>query len=201
MFGNLALPPLPLPPALLTPLAGWFILANVLTLMLFALRRAQSGTGEWQGAETRTLLLATFGGWLGAKIGQLVFRQPAESRGFGTVLNLSVLVLPVVLAIPVLIQAAPGWISTGIAAYSAQYADQQADSDKVSPLGAAYQKADKAVVAKDGADAPDATGTASTADQATAAPAEKPLPNRFGPGSDAKSLKKAKGAKTLSVGD
>lgn len=195
MIGQIALPP-----ALLTPLAGWFLLANLLTLVLFALRRAQSGTGEWQGAETRTLLLATFGGWLGAKIGQILFRQPAQSRGFGVVLNLSVLVLPVILATPVLIQRAPGWIAGGIAAYSAQYADQQAQGDKISPLGAAYQKSDQAAVAKDGADAPDATGTAASADQA-AAPAEKVLPTRFGPGSTTKPQKKSTGAKTLSVGN
>jgi uncharacterized membrane protein YsdA (DUF1294 family) len=199
MIGQIALPP-----ALLTPLAGWFVLVNLLTLMLFALRRAQSGTGEWQGAETRTLLLATFGGWLGAKIGQLVFRQPAQSRGFGVVLNLSVLVLPVILAAPVLIQRAPGWIGAGVAAYSAQYADQPGQEDKVSPLGAAYRKADRAAVAKDGADSPDATGAAATADQA-AQPVEKVLPRRFGPVSDgrgaSKGAQKSKGAKTLTVGN
>lgn len=163
-----------LPPDLALPILGYFALANVLTLMLFALRRAESGDGIWRGNETRALFLSIMGGWLGAKIGRALFRPEEETRGFGLMLNLSILVLPVVVAVPILMQSAPGWVTQGFAAYMAQYsgtADTPADAS-----GTIAAQADS----PDAALAADAGAVVQDVEAAAAAPA-KDLPKRFGP--------------------
>ena len=201
-----------LPHTYLLPVLGYFFLANALALALFGFNRAASEDGDWGGPEMRVLFLSIMGGWIGAKLGRMMYPAETEPRQFPAVLNLSVLVLPIVVATPFLISAVPGWIGTGYAAYNAQYvAEQQAAAEtKIDPLGAAYQKKDDAV-------APDATGVVASAEDspagaiaaaggkignavATAAETDvnaPVLPKRFGPGS-AKKGKKS-GIKILSV--
>ena len=201
-----------LPHAYLLPILGYFFLANALALALFGLGRAASEDGDWGGPEMRVLFLSIMGGWIGAKLGRMMYPADEEPRKFPAVLNLSVLVLPIVVATPFLISAVPGWIGTGYAAYNAQYvAEQQAAAaTKIDPLGAAYQKKDDAV-------APDSTGVVSSAEvspagaiaaaggkigsavtTAAATDANAPvLPRRFGPGSEKKGKKG--GIKFLSV--
>lgn len=204
-----------LPYAYLLPVLGYLFLANALALAVFGLNRASSGDGDWGSAEMRVLLLSILGGWIGARLGRMMYPAEDEPRRFGALLNLSVLVLPIVLATPYVLAQAPGWISTGYAAYTAQYAADQAAADeaKVSPLGAAYQT-------KDVDAAPDATGVVAAADDSPAAAiAEaggkiggavtaaaqtdadaKVLPKRFGPGSGTGKKGKKGGITFLSVG-
>ena len=206
-------PDFALPNAYLMPVLGYFFLANALALTLFGLGRAASDDGDWGGPEMRVLFLAIMGGWIGAKLGRMMYPADEEPRRFPAVLNLSVLVMPIVVATPFLISAVPGWIGTGYTAYNAQYvAEQQAAAaTKIDPLGAAYQK-------KDDAAAPDSTGVVSSAEvspaaaiaaaggkisgavvDAAATDAKAPvLPKRFGPGSEKKG--KNGGIKILSVG-
>lgn len=205
-------PDFALPHAYLLPLLGYFFLANALALALFGLGRAASEDGDWGGPEMRVLFLSIMGGWIGAKLGRMMYPAETEPRRFPAVLNLSVLVLPIVVATPFLISAVPGWIGTGYTAFTAQYvAEQQAAAEtKIDPLGAAYQN-------KDDAAALDSTGVVSSAEDSPAAAiaaaggkivnlvadaaatdANAPgLPKRFGPGS-AKKGKKS-GIKFLSV--
>lgn len=163
-----------LPPDFVMPILGYFALANVLTLLLFALRRAESGDGIWRGNETRALFLSVMGGWLGAKIGRALFRPQEETRGFGLMLNLSVLVLPVVVAVPILIQSAPGWAKEGFAAYMAQYSGEPAaPADASGTVAAEGDSPDAALAA-------DAGAAVADVEAAAEAPA-KELPTRFGP--------------------
>ncbi len=191
-----------LPPDFVMPFAAYFLVANVLTLALFALGRGQSADGEWGRAEMRTLFLSMMGGWFGAKIGQMVFRRYPGTRGFGAVLNLSILVLPMIIGVPLLLQAAPRWLSAEVAAYSAQYAARSAAGARVSPLGAAYvsgdvtgdaagavdEGVDASGVAAAQADSPataisaEAGAAVSAVATAASAPARQTeLPRRFGP--------------------
>lgn len=99
-------------PDFVLPVSGYFLVANGLALLLFKLGKAQSPDGEWGGAETRTLFLSMMGGWLGAVIGHLLF-QRTDAKGFGLSLKLSVLVLPAIIAVPLLVGAAPRMVAAG----------------------------------------------------------------------------------------
>ena len=202
-----------LPDGYLMPVLGYVFMVNAVGLALFGLNRANSEDGEWGGAEIRVLLVSLLGGWVGARLGRMMYPAEDEPRSFAAILNLSVLALPLMLATPFLLQAAPGWIAAGYTAYTAQYvADQQAaEAARVSPLGAAYQT-------KGDAEALDATGVVASADvspasaiaeaggklsavvtaAAAADAAAALLPKRFGPGSEKKGKKG--GIKFLSVG-
>ena len=204
--------PFALPPGYLLPVLGYFFLANALALVLFGFNRASSEDGDWGGPEMRVLFLSIMGGWIGARLGRMMYPADAEPRRFVALLNLSVLVLPIVVATPFLLSAVPGWIGNGIATYSAQYAEgQRAAADaRIDPVGAASQK-------KDDAAAPDASGVVASAEDspavaiaaaggkigdavATAAATEANapvLPKRFGPGSEKRGKKG--GIKILSV--
>lgn len=193
-----------IPSDYLMPVLGYFLLANALALALFGLNRANSEDGDWGGPEMRVLLLSLMGGWIGAKLGRIMYPAEEEPRSFGTLLNLSVLALPIVVITPWVMTQAPGWIGTAYAAYTAQYveAQAQAEASRVSPLGAAYQSGDMDAE-------PDATGVVAAAEDSPAgaiaeaggrmgavvtgaaeADAEAPLlPRRFGPGTEKKSKK------------
>jgi len=99
-----------LPPDLIAPLVGYLVIANLAALAMFAFRRAGSHDGQWGDYETRTLFLAVMGGWPGAMLGRLLFRPKREIRGFGLLLDLSVFALPVVVTVPFLLRAVPGWM-------------------------------------------------------------------------------------------
>jgi uncharacterized membrane protein YsdA (DUF1294 family) len=180
-----------LSPDLVLALAGYMVLANLLALLTAHSPEPQDG--EWQAADSRLLFLAAMGGWIGAKLGQALFRRQGPGGIYGKVLNLSVLVLPVVLAIPLLMDIAPGFITQSVADYAAQYAGTQAATDPT----AAQPLADAA-----GSDAL-ATGSAPAVDSgtvvATTATAAPALPKRFGPGSGSKTKKTSQ--KTVSVGN
>lgn len=188
--------PVALPPDFALPLLGYVLLANLLALGLFALGRAVSPDGEWGGAETRTLFLSMMGGWLGAKLGQLMFRRGPAPQGFGLMLNLSILVLPVVIAVPFLIQAAPAWVAQGYDSYVASYAASQAQpavpGDATGTVAAEADSPDAALADAAG----DAVGAVESA--ATTEARDAALPKRFGPTTAPKGHK-AQGHKILSV--
>jgi uncharacterized membrane protein YsdA (DUF1294 family) len=189
---------LALPPDLILPLAGFFLVVNVLAFLAFWLDKRLAEGGEWRVSETKLLFLAAIGGFVGAKLAQVIFRHTLRAPAFRRLLNLTVLVAPLVVATPFLITQGPVWIGAQVDAYFASYDNPEKDADKISPLGAAYQKPVAAeapateVAALDGA----------VVDTAGAAPAaavpEKVLPKRFGPTSGGK--KKSFSHKTVSVG-
>lgn len=117
-----------LPPDLIAPLVGYLVVANVAALAMFAFRRAASRDGQWSDYETRTLFLAVMGGWPGAMLGRLLFRPKREMPGFGLILDLSVFALPVVLTVPFLLRAVPGWVPQGEADRPTQIADTTSDT-------------------------------------------------------------------------
>ncbi len=130
-----------LPPDLVMPLLGYLGVANLLALGLFALQRAGSQDGQWGRNETRTLFLAVMGGWPGAALGRALFRPKRETRGFGLILSLSVFALPVVMAMPFLLRALPGWTPQSGADRPAQIADSAAAGQEAIPAGEALPAA------------------------------------------------------------
>jgi len=196
------------------PFLGYLFFANCLALAVFGWNRASSEDGDWGSAEMRVVLLSILGGWIGAKLGRMMYPADEEPRSFGAILNLSVLAVPMILATPYLLHKSPEWISTGYLAYVAQYAEDQkaANAAKVSPLGAASQS-----LAADSA-APDASGVVAAAEDSPATAivdatskvgdavasaaqsdvAAPVMPRRFGPGTTKKTMKG--GIQFLSVG-
>ena len=75
-------------------LIGYFLLANGLAYAAFAIDKRRAIKNEWRIPERSLLLLATLGGWIGAKLAQRRLRHKTRKQPFGLLLNLSVLVLP-----------------------------------------------------------------------------------------------------------
>ena len=96
-------------PALLTPttLTAAFIALNVLAFVLFGIDKAKAGVGAWRVAESTLLMLAFFGGTLGAYAGRAVFRHKTRKQPFNS--HLFTIVVLQVLGLGALI----GWWITG----------------------------------------------------------------------------------------
>jgi uncharacterized membrane protein YsdA (DUF1294 family) len=80
------------------PLVMWFLLANVLTLLIYGADKI-AARKAWRRIPESTLLIFGFvGGWPGAVIGQQAFRHKTQKQPFKTyfiisvMLNISVLV-------------------------------------------------------------------------------------------------------------
>lgn len=83
---------------MLRPLVMWFLLANVLTLVVYGMDK-MAARKAWRRVPEPTLLMFGFvGGWPGAIIGQQAFRHKTQKQPFKTyfiisvMLNISVLV-------------------------------------------------------------------------------------------------------------
>jgi uncharacterized membrane protein YsdA (DUF1294 family) len=79
-------------------LAGYLLVANLLAFTAFGLDKRRALNGDWRIPERKLLLLATLGGWVGAKLAQRLFRHKSRKQPFRILLNLSVLVLPALIA-------------------------------------------------------------------------------------------------------
>ena len=96
-------------PTLLTPttLAAAFIALNLLAFAMFGIDKAKARVGAWRVAETTLLMLAFFGGTLGAYAGRAVFRHKTRKQPFNS--NLFAIAVVQVLGLGALI----GWWISG----------------------------------------------------------------------------------------
>ena len=90
-------------------LAGYILLANGLAYTAFAVDKSRAINAQGRIPERSLLILATLGGWLGAKIAQHRLRHKTRKQPFGILLNLSVLVLPGLLATAMILQSDLTW--------------------------------------------------------------------------------------------
>lgn len=99
-------------------LAGYILLANGLAYTAFAVDKSRAINAQGRIPERSLLILATLGGWLGAKIAQHRLRHKTRKQPFGILLNLSVLVLPGLIATALILQSDLTWdkLSTHITA-------------------------------------------------------------------------------------
>ena len=79
------------PNLLLTSLVGWCVVVNLLAFAAFFLDHRRALTDQGAMPETPLLLLATMGGWLGAQLGQILFKGQSRERAFRIFLNISIL--------------------------------------------------------------------------------------------------------------
>ena len=96
-------------PTLLTPttLAAAFIALNLLAFAMFGIDKAKARAGAWRVAEATLLMLAFFGGTLGAYAGRAVFRHKTRKQPFNS--NLFTIAVVQVLGLGALI----GWWISG----------------------------------------------------------------------------------------
>lgn len=69
---------------MLTParLLAWYGILSAVMLALFWKDKEAARNGRWRTRESTLLLLALFGGWPGAWMGQRVFRHKSRKRDF-----------------------------------------------------------------------------------------------------------------------
>ncbi|MEO5614515.1 MAG: DUF1294 domain-containing protein [Cypionkella sp.] len=92
-------------------LAGYILLANGLAYAAFAVDKSRAINAQSRIPERSLLILATLGGWLGAKIAQHRLRHKTRKQPFGILLNLSVLIIPGAIATMLVVQADINWAS------------------------------------------------------------------------------------------
>ncbi|MDZ4391700.1 DUF1294 domain-containing protein [Cypionkella sp.] len=90
-------------------LAGYLLLANALAYTAFAVDKSRAIRAERRIPERSLLILATLGGWIGAKLAQHRLRHKTRKQPFGILLNLSVLVIPGLIATAILLQSDLTW--------------------------------------------------------------------------------------------
>ncbi|GLS86043.1 membrane protein [Cypionkella aquatica] len=90
-------------------LAGYFLLANALAYTAFAIDKSRAIHCQSRIPERSLLILATLGGWLGAKVAQHRLRHKTRKQPFGIFLNLSVLLLPGLFATALILQSDLTW--------------------------------------------------------------------------------------------
>ena len=73
-------------PHLLTPalLTAAFLALNLLTFAMFGIDKTKARVGAWRVAESTLLMLAFFGGTLGAYAGRAVFRHKTRKAPFNS---------------------------------------------------------------------------------------------------------------------
>lgn len=89
--------------------AGYILLANALAYTAFAVDKSRAVNAQGRIPERSLLILATLGGWIGAKIAQHRLRHKTRKQPFGILLNLSVLVLPGLVATAIILQSDLTW--------------------------------------------------------------------------------------------
>ncbi len=90
-------------------LAGYILLANTLAYTAFAVDKSRAINAESRIPERSLLILATLGGWIGAKIAQHRLRHKTRKQPFGILLNLSVLIIPGLIAAAAVLQSDLTW--------------------------------------------------------------------------------------------
>ena len=89
--------------------AGYILLANSLAYAAFAVDKARAVNAQRRIPERSLLMLAMLGGWIGAKAAQYRLRHKTRKQPFGILLNLSVLIIPGLIATAVLLQSDLTW--------------------------------------------------------------------------------------------
>lgn len=78
----------------------WFLLANVLTLVIYGIDKTAARKTWRRVPESTLLVFGIVGGWPGAIVGQHLFRHKTQKQPFKTYFIISVLVsIPVTVAI------------------------------------------------------------------------------------------------------
>lgn len=65
----------------------YLVAVNLGTFVLFGYDKSQAVCGAWRIPEWQLLTAALAGGWVGAKVGQVVFKHKTRKEPFGTLLN------------------------------------------------------------------------------------------------------------------
>lgn len=90
-------------------LAGYALLTNALAYTAFAVDKSRAIRAQRRIPERSLLILATMGGWIGAKIAQHRLRHKTRKQPFALLLNLSGLVLPGLVATALVLQSGLTW--------------------------------------------------------------------------------------------
>jgi uncharacterized membrane protein YsdA (DUF1294 family) len=80
-------------------LAAYSLLANLLAFVAFAVDRQRARQGHRRVPEHTFFFVASFGGWFGAALGQILYAEERRMRPFGIVLHVCGMILPAALAI------------------------------------------------------------------------------------------------------
>jgi len=79
------------------PLPTWFVLASVLTLVIYGADKLAARKAWRRVPESTLLLFGVVGGWPGAILGQQLFRHKTQKQPFRTYFMITVVVNVVVL--------------------------------------------------------------------------------------------------------
>ena len=63
-------------------IAGWYVLASLVTFVAYGLDKRAAAKGTWRTKEKTLHLLELVGGWPGALAGQAVFRHKTRKARF-----------------------------------------------------------------------------------------------------------------------
>lgn len=74
------------------PVMMWFLLANVLTLVIYGIDKTAARKTWRRVPESTLLVFGVVGGWPGAIVGQQLFRHKTQKQPFKTYFIISVLV-------------------------------------------------------------------------------------------------------------
>ncbi|EBX9236965.1 cyanate transport [Salmonella enterica] len=74
------------------PVMIWFLLANVLTLVIYGIDKTAARKTWRRVPESTLLVFGVVGGWPGAIVGQQLFRHKTQKQPFKTYFIISVLV-------------------------------------------------------------------------------------------------------------
>ena len=75
-----------------SPLAMWFLLINMLTLVMYGADKMAARKGMRRVPEATLLVFGVTGGWPGAIVGQQLFRHKTQKQPFKTYFIISVIV-------------------------------------------------------------------------------------------------------------
>ena len=81
-----------------SPLAVWFLLINMLTLVMYGADKMAARKGMRRVPEATLLVFGVTGGWPGAIVGQQLFRHKTQKQPFKTYFFLSIVVSIAVMA-------------------------------------------------------------------------------------------------------
>ncbi|EAA7244685.1 DUF1294 domain-containing protein [Salmonella enterica] len=74
------------------PVVMWFLLANILTLVIYGIDKMAARKAWRRVPESTLLLFGVVGGWSGAIVGQHLFRHKTQKQPFKTYFIVSVIV-------------------------------------------------------------------------------------------------------------
>ena len=82
-----------------SPLAMWFLLINMLTLVMYGADKMAARKGMRRVPEATLLVFGVTGGWPGAIVGQQLFRHKTQKQPFKTYFFISVVVSIAMMAV------------------------------------------------------------------------------------------------------